>query len=227
VQQNILISVKNLTKTFGKGSLAVRVLDLKCLEIREGDFIAVTGPSGCGKTTLLNLLSALDRPSGGDIFFRGENIVGLNEAALCRYRRAKIGFVFQSHHLIPSLSALKNVLLPALTTGNGFPGRARQLLGMVGLAGKERRLPGQLSGGEQQRVAIARSLIMDPDLILADEPTGNLDTTSGERIIDLFKKLNLQGKTMVMATHDPQVAEACGRIIRLRDGRVVSDSRPN
>ncbi|KJR98011.1 MAG: ABC transporter ATP-binding protein [Peptococcaceae bacterium BRH_c4a] len=224
-QNNILISVKNLTKTYGKGNLAARVLDLKHLEIMEGDFISVTGPSGCGKSTLLNLLSALDRPSGGDIFFRGENIVGLNETALCKYRKAKIGFVFQSHHLIPSLNALKNVLLPALTTGNGFPGRARELLGMVGLAGKERRLPGQLSGGEQQRVAIARSLIMDPDLILADEPTGNLDTASGEIILDLFKRLNRLGKTMIMATHDPQVAGACGRIIRLRDGRIVSDSR--
>jgi ABC-type lipoprotein export system ATPase subunit len=216
-----LISIKNLTKIYGKGDLAVKALDIKSLEIGRGELVALTGPSGCGKTTLLNLLGALDRPSSGDILFGGKSIVRLGEAALCRFRREKVGFIFQAYHLIPALSALQNVLAPAIPLGNGHRQRARELLGLVGLAGKEGRRPGALSGGEQQRVAIARALLLDPELILADEPTGNLDSVSGAGIIELIKQLNRQGKTVLVATHDPRVAEICERNIRLVDGRVV------
>lgn len=219
----ILVSVKNLTKSYGKGSLAVKVLEIKSLEIRKGDFTAVTGPSGGGKTTLFNLIGGLDEPSGGVILFEGRKISGLSQTALCHYRRKKIGFVFQSFHLLPGLTALDNVLVPALSGGNAFRQRARDLLQRVGLKGREHRRPGMLSGGEQQRVAIARALIMKPDLILADEPTGNLDTASGGQIIKLLMELNGEGKTILVATHDDRVAKACSGSIRMADGRIVED----
>ena len=221
MNSNVLISVKNLTRVYGKRELAVKSLDVERLEIRKGDFIAVTGPSGCGKTTLLNLLGALDRPSGGEILFEGKSIVGKGTVELCRFRRQKAGFIFQAYHLIPTLSALKNVLAPAFPLGSGYKKRAFELLGLVGLAGKEGRRPGELSGGEQQRVAIARSLLLDPELILADEPTGNLDSATGAGIIDLLRKLNVAGKTVLVATHDQRVADACGRNIRMVDGRII------
>ncbi|OPX90318.1 MAG: Lipoprotein-releasing system ATP-binding protein LolD [Pelotomaculum sp. PtaB.Bin117] len=222
VQPNVLIAVKNLTKVYGKANLAVKVLDVGNLAIRRGELVALTGPSGCGKTTLLNLLGALDRPTAGDIFFAGKRFTSQRETALCRFRREKIGFIFQTYHLIPTLSALKNVLAPALPLGKNYRKRALALLGMVGLTGKENRRPGALSGGEQQRVAIARALLLDPELILADEPTGNLDSAAGAGIIDLLKELNQQGKTVLVATHDQRVADNCGRNIRLVDGQVIS-----
>lgn len=222
MEQDVLVSVRNLSKYFGKGDLSARVLDLKILEVRKGDFTALTGPSGCGKTTLLNLLGGLDRPSSGDIVFGGRSIVNRGESSLCIFRRSKIGFVFQAFNLIPGLTALKNVLVPALPAGSASRRQAMEILKLVGLEGKEHRRPGSLSGGEQQRVAIARALILDPDLILADEPTGNLDSESGTRIIDLLKKLNKQGKTIIVATHDQRVAEACSKIIRMVDGRIIS-----
>lgn len=222
--EDVLISARNLTRVYGKGKLAARVLDVSKLEIKRGEFVAVTGPSGCGKTTLLNLLGALDRPSGGDIIFEGKNLTSRDEKSLCMFRRKKIGFVFQAYHLIPTLSALKNVMVPTYPVGGGQLGRARGLLALVGLAGKENRLPGELSGGEQQRVAIARALILDPELILADEPTGNLDSAAGAGIVGLLKDLNRQGKTVLVATHHRRVAQACGRRIRLEDGRIIEDS---
>lgn len=221
MQPDVLIVVKNLTKVYGKGNLAVKVLDVKNLEIRRGELVALTGPSGCGKTSLLNLLGALDRPTAGDIFFMGKRFTLKKETALCRFRREKIGFIFQTYHLIPTLSALKNVLAPAFPLGNDYRRRALELLGLVGLTGKEGRRPGALSGGEQQRVAIARALLLDPELILADEPTGNLDSATGAGIMDLLKKLNQQGKTVLVATHDQRVAENCGRNIRMVDGQVI------
>lgn len=221
MEPDVLISVKNLTKIFGKGRLAVRVLDISSLEVRRGDFIAVTGPSGCGKTTLFNLLGSLDRPSSGEILFRGKNITDRSEAELCRFRREKIGFIFQTFNLIPTLNTLKNVLAPSFPLGRSYLKQAREMLRLVGLAGKENRRPGELSGGEQQRAAIARALLLDPDLILADEPTGNLDSAAGAGIVELLKELNKRGKTVLVATHDPQVAAACSRNIRLVDGKVV------
>lgn len=221
LQQDFLVTAKNLIKHYGKGDLAVRALEIKSLEIMRGDFIAVTGPSGGGKTTLLNLIGGLDRPSGGEILFEGKRLTGQPEALLCNFRRRKIGFVFQAFNLLPGLTALKNVLVPALPAGGASRQRARELLWMVGLKGKEGRRPGMLSGGEQQRVAIARALILDPDLILADEPTGNLDSKSGEQIITLLSTLNRQGKTILVATHDRRVAEVCSKTISIVDGRIV------
>lgn len=221
METDVLVSVKNLTRVYGKNKLAVKVLDVKEMEIRRGEFIALTGPSGCGKTTLLNLLGALDRPSGGDIIFEGKKISGWGEASLGRFRREKIGFIFQAYHLIPALSALKNVMAPAFPLGSGYKRRAMELLRQVGLAGKEGHRPADLSGGEQQRVAIARALLLDPELILADEPTGNLDSVTGAGIIDLLKQLNQRGKTVLVATHDQRLAEDCGRVIRLADGSIA------
>jgi len=220
VGPDVLIAVKNLTKVYGKGNLAVKALDVKNLEIRRGELVALTGPSGCGKTTLLNLLGALDSPTTGDILFEGKRFALKSEASLCSFRRKKIGFIFQSYHLIPTLSVLKNVLTPALPLGKGYRRHALELLELVGLAGKEDRRPGMLSGGEQQRVAIARALLLEPEVILADEPTGNLDSFTGAGIMDLLKKLNQRGKTVLVATHDQQVAKDCGRNIRMIDGRI-------
>jgi len=222
LKQDVLIEAENLTKVYGKGESMVKALDIGKLEIRRGEFIALTGPSGCGKTTLLNLLGRLDMPTGGKIYFEGKNITGLGETALCRFRRNKVGFIFQAYHLIPALSALGNVMAPAFPLGGGYRRRALELLGLVGLTGKEGRRPGALSGGEQQRVAIARALLLDPELILADEPTGNLDTANGSGIIELIKQLNRRDKTVLVATHDRRVAEACGRNFGMVDGRIVS-----
>jgi len=217
---DILISLENVKRVYGRGSSAVKALDIPQLHIERGSFAAVTGPSGGGKTTFLNLLGALDKPSHGRILVGGKDITTLGEGALCRYRREKVGFVFQSYCLLPTLNALSNVLAPALPAGYGrrTRDRARQLLGLVGLAGAEKRLPGELSGGEQQRVAIARALLLDPDLILADEPTGNLDSANGAAIIELLGSLHKMGKTVLVASHDQRVAEACTRVLRLVDG---------
>ncbi len=223
MEPDVLVSGKNLTRVYGKNKHAVKVLDVKSLEIRRGEFIALMGPSGCGKTTLLNLLGALDKPNGGEVIFEGKIISGQGEAFLCRFRRKKIGFIFQSYYLIPTISALKNVMAPAFPSGSGYKKRAMELLGLVGLAGKERRKPDDLSGGEQQRVAIARALLLDPDLILADEPTGNLDSATGAEIMDLLKTFNQRGKTVLVATHDQRVAECCGRNIRMMDGQIIQE----
>jgi putative ABC transport system ATP-binding protein len=220
---DVLISVQNLVRVYGRRSREVKALDIQRLDLARGDFVAVTGPSGCGKTTFLNMLGALDRPSRGSIFFEGRDLAGLGEAGLCRYRREKAGFIFQAYCLIPSLTALQNVLAPVYPRGNGrrMRERARELLRRLGLAGVEKRRPGELSGGEQQRVAIARALLLDPELILADEPTGNLDSATGAGIISLLKDLNDAGKTVLVASHDQRVADACGRVLRLEDGRLV------
>lgn len=220
MQADVLITVKNLTKVYGKGDLAVKVLDVKNLEIRRGELAALTGPSGCGKTTLLNLLGTLDRPTEGDIIWGGKRFDLKREQSLCRFRRENIGFIFQSYQLIPTLSILRNVLVPSFPLGNDYRRRALELLEQVGLAGKESRRPGALSGGEQQRVAIARALLLDPDLILADEPTGNLDSAAGEGVMALLKKMNQQGKTVLVATHDQRLAGNCLRNIRMVDGQL-------
>ncbi|MCD6094914.1 ABC transporter ATP-binding protein [bacterium] len=222
--KDILVEVKNLTKIYGKGELAVKALDNINLKIRRGDFIVVMGPSGSGKTTLLNMIGALDKPSSGEVIIENINISKIKESELYKIRREKIGFIFQNYYLIPTLNVLQNVLVPVFPLKkkeSNFKKRAKKLLSEVGLEGKEQRKPFQLSGGEQQRVAIARALILDPVLILADEPTGNLDTKMGMEIIQLMRKLNQEKeKTFLIVTHDQRIAKFSNKVIQLEDGKI-------
>lgn len=220
-----MITTKNLTKIYTHGA-PVRALDEVTLEIAAGEFVALTGPSGSGKSTLLNLIGTLDRPTSGQVVVDGVDVGILRGDALADFRRERIGFVFQMFHLVPTLTALENVMLPLLPYRRGLKfrleERARELLEAVGLGDRLHHLPGQLSGGEQQRVAIARALINTPKVILADEPTGNLDSQAGAEIVALLRQLNReQGMTVLVATHNQAVAQAADRTIRLRDGRVV------
>ena len=223
----IVVEATDLAKVYGEGSTAVRALDGASLEVRRGEIVAIMGPSGSGKSTMLHLLGALETPSGGQISLGGERFDGLDDAGLTRIRRDRIGFVFQFFNLLPSLTAEENVLLPALIAGE--PGdarlaRARELLGTVGLAERTGHLPSELSGGEQQRVSIARALLREPELILADEPTGNLDSRSSAEILALMRDLSdSQGQTVVMVTHDPGAAAIADRVVFLRDGRVAGE----
>lgn len=220
---NTLIETKDLNKIYGDGA-QVRALDGVNLQIQRGEFVAVTGPSGSGKSTLLNLLGTLDKPSGGQIWMAGVEVGKLRDNALADFRRNHIGFIFQLFNLVPALSALENVMLPLLPyrkRGFDLKGRAQSLLGAVGLAGREKHLPSQLSGGEQQRVAVARALLNEPDLILADEPTGNLDSQAGAAIVALLRQMNqAQGVTVIMVTHDSGIAAQADRVIHLKDGKI-------
>jgi putative ABC transport system ATP-binding protein len=221
-----MIEVRGLTKTIETPTHRVEILRGIDLDIPRGQFAAIMGPSGSGKSTLLGLLAGLDTPSSGDILLDGENITGLEEDQLALLRGRKIGFVFQSYHLIPTLTAEENVLLPlelSGDSGNGA-GRARELLESVGLADRRDHYPVQLSGGEQQRVALARAFVARPPILLADEPTGNLDSANGQHILELLLTLNRrEGTTLVLVTHDPQLSAQADRHITLRDGKVVSN----
>ncbi len=224
-----LIKVRNLTKTYGSGEVAVTALDGVNLRIDEGEFVAIMGPSGSGKSTLMNILGCLDRPTKGRYWLGGEDVSELNKARLARVRNRKIGFVFQSYNLLSRMSALKNVMLPLLYNSNSPQQQsaaerealARQTLEGVGLGDRVHHRPNELSGGEQQRVAIARALVNEPLIILADEPTGNLDTHSGQEIVAILRELHERGRTIVMITHEQYLATHAQRIVRLRDGRVV------
>jgi putative ABC transport system ATP-binding protein len=221
-----MIQVSGLTKTISTPTHRVDILKGIDLEIPRGQFAAIMGPSGSGKSTLLGLLAGLDAPTSGRIVLDGEDITGLEEDALALLRGRKIGFVFQSYHLIPTLTAEENVLLPLELSGlaNGGSARARELLDSVGLLDRRDHYPVQLSGGEQQRVALARAFVGRPPILLADEPTGNLDTANGRVVLDLLMSLNRrEGTTLVLVTHDQQISEQADRRITLRDGRVVSD----
>jgi len=221
------LETRDLTKVYGTGETAVRALDGVSITISRGDSVAIMGPSGSGKSTLLHLLGALDTPSSGEIELGGERYDGLGEAGLTRLRRDRIGFVFQFFNLLPALSAEENVLLPALIAGRRDAetrDRARHLLERVGLGARADHLPGELSGGEQQRTSIARALLTQPEIVLADEPTGNLDTRSTDGVLELLRELNAQeGQTLVIVTHDPTAAATAARVIFLRDGRVAGE----
>jgi putative ABC transport system ATP-binding protein len=219
-----MITVRDLVMRLPSGGASLTILDGVSLEVAAGEVVAVTGPSGSGKSTLLGLLAGLDTPSAGSITVDGVEVTRLGEADLARFRRRTIGFVFQSYHLIPTLTAIENVAVPLELAGSTQPlVTARRLLDEVGLAGRADHYPAQLSGGEQQRVAIARAVALAPPVLLADEPTGNLDSATGGQIIDVLLALNRQrGSTLVLVTHDPALAARAGRAIALRDGRLVN-----
>jgi putative ABC transport system ATP-binding protein len=223
-----IISTQNLTKIFGSGPTAVTALDHVNISVNAGEFVAIMGPSGCGKSTLLHLIGGLDRPSSGKVIFDGTSIAEMNDDRITELRRRKIGFVFQFFNLIPVLSALENAALP-VTLDGVKPAEAHkkgaEWLARFGLSGRLSSRPDQLSGGEQQRVAIARALAAEPSLILADEPTGNLDTRSGEEIASLMRDVAKKyGRTVVMVTHDPRIAAYADRIVFLKDGKVVDET---
>jgi len=217
-----MLEIKNVTKIYGAGPNKVIALDNISLEINNGAFIAIMGPSGSGKSTLLNIIGGLDRLSSGEVILEGKRIDNLDENSLVDIRRGKITYVFQQYHLLPSLTALENVMLPLIFCGaNREHQKALRILEMVGLKKRADHKPSQLSGGEQQRVAIARALVNEPSLILADEPTGNMDQKTGGEILSLFDQLNKDGRDIIMVTHDPEVATHAQKIIVLADGRIV------
>ncbi len=217
------IKVSGLTKSYGaKDSGIVRVLKGIDLDISEGEVVAIVGQSGAGKSTLLHILGTLDRPDSGEYFFRGQKLLELNDKKLSEFRNRQIGFIFQFHHLLPEFTAIENVLIPAMIGGTDNISEAKKMLDEVGLSQRIEHKPSELSGGESQRVAIARALINSPSLILADEPTGNLDTENSEAVIELIFRLRERlGKTFVIVTHNTQFASRCDRIVNLKDGEVT------
>jgi putative ABC transport system ATP-binding protein len=220
-----MIRLQNVTKTVRSGAEDLTILDDVCIEIPDGPFVAVTGASGSGKSTLLGLIAGLDAPSSGEIFIDADEITSMKEDALARIRSEKIGFIFQSFHLIPSLTAYENIIIPMEIRGaRDSPERAARLLEEVDLTNRGHHYPPELSGGEQQRVAIARAFANSPSILLADEPTGNLDSKNGHHIFELMEQLHAQNNvTLVLVTHDAELAARAQRQIVLRDGRIVSD----
>jgi putative ABC transport system ATP-binding protein len=223
-----VIRIEDLTRVYQMGEVQVRALDGISLSIAPGEFVAVMGPSGSGKSTFMNIVGCLDRPTSGRYFLDGVDVSSLGRDERAEIRNGKIGFVFQSFNLLARTSALENVELPLIYSSNGHRSKdrvtkAKHCLDIVGLAGREEHLPSQLSGGQQQRVAIARALINEPKLMLADEPTGNLDTKTSEEVMAVFQKLNDAGKTVVLITHEQDIAHYAKRIVVFRDGKLVED----
>jgi len=224
-----MLIARNLTKEYRSGDGMLRALDGVSFEILQGAYVAIVGASGSGKTTLLGLLAGLDTPSRGAVLLDGVDLGSLSEDARARLRGEKVGFVFQSFQLIPTLTALENVAVPLELRGDrDAMARAREVLAQVGLSDRAGHLPAQLSGGEQQRVAIARAFANRPRVLLADEPTGNLDATTGARVIELLESLNADaGSTIILVTHDAEIATRANRLIQLADGRVIRDTAPD
>lgn len=223
---NPIISIKDLKKTYVMGAEKVQALKSITLDINKNEYVALMGPSGSGKSTLMNLLGCLDTPTGGDYVLNGENVSLLDDGELAEVRNKEIGFVFQTFNLLPRLSSLENVALPLVYAGIGKSNRldrAFETLEKVGLGDRVEHKPNELSGGQRQRVAIARALVNDPAIILADEPTGNLDTKTSIEIMEIFEKLHEAGNTIIVVTHEPDIAAHAHRIIRLRDGLVEKD----
>ena len=224
-----MLEIRNVSKVYGKGESRVIALNGINMHLEDGDFVAITGPSGSGKSTILNVIGGLDHLSSGEVILDGLRIDNLSEDRLVDIRRRKISYVFQQYHLLPSLTALENVLLPLTFCGSVKDGhhKAIRMLERVGLAQRTKHKPSQLSGGEQQRVAIARALVNNCSLILADEPTGNLDQKTGAEIISLFERLNDDGLSIVVVTHSPDIARRAGRIVAMEDGRIVNEIDQN
>jgi putative ABC transport system ATP-binding protein len=228
MEREMLIELQNVRKVYTSAAVEVIALNDVTLQVDRGEYLAIMGPSGSGKSTLMNLLGLLDRPSSGTFRFAGQDLAGKSDNDLARLRREQLGFIFQSFNLFPRSNALKNVSMPLVYAGVApaeRERRARAMLERVGLEARADHRPYQLSGGQQQRVAIARALVNQPAVILADEPTGALDSATGASILALIQELNEQGVTILMVTHDEQVARHASRIIRLFDGRIVEDSR--
>jgi len=221
-----VISMSGITKVYDTGKIRVEALKGVDLRIRAGEFVAIVGPSGSGKSTLMNLVGCLDTPTGGTYLLRDKEVAGLDKNELARIRNERVGFVFQNFNLLPQITAFENVEMPLMF--GGVPRKERKervhtLLEKVGLAERMEHRPTELSGGQMQRVAVARALAMNPDIVLADEPTGNLDTSSGGDVMSLFEELWKQGRTMIVITHDAALARRAGRIVEIRDGAIVSD----
>lgn len=228
VNMTKLIELKGINKTYKNGEQELRVLKDIDLEVEKGDFVAIMGPSGSGKSTLMNVIGLLDRPTSGEYFLEGQEVGNLSEKKLARVRNEQIGFVFQQFFLLSKLNAFQNVELPLIYAGVHPAKRkeiAEQYLEKVELGSRMHHLPSELSGGQKQRVAIARALVNQPAIVLADEPTGALDTKTGEQIMDLLTKLNREGKTIIMVTHEPEIAAFANRRIVIRDGVISSDSK--
>lgn len=224
-----MIETTNLTKKYRTDSIETTALDRVSLRIEPSEFVAITGPSGCGKSTLLNVIGLLDDPTGGDLVFLGRNVVRLAESEKARIRKENIGFVFQTFNLIDDLTVFENVELPLVYLGVPRPDRAARVeavLERMEIGARRDHYPRQLSGGQQQRVAVARAVVTRPKLVLADEPTGNLDSTRGDEVMKALEELNREGTTLVMVTHSPAGAARAGRVIRLLDGRVVESAAP-
>lgn len=222
-----ILKIEHLTKIYGSGENTVRAVDDISFSVEKGEFLAIIGPSGSGKSTLLHILGGVDRPTSGKVYLNGQDVYAQNEEALAIFRRRQIGLIYQFYNLIPVLDVVENMTLPVLMDGRRVNGeRLRELLNVLGLTARQKNLPNQLSGGQQQRVSIGRALMNAPSVVLADEPTGNLDSRNSQEIVELFKQSNRKyGQTLVIITHDENIALQADRVIAIEDGKIVRDER--